>query len=329
MRMAKRVSPLLVLFAAFVAMAFATPLAAQDDDAATPPRVIVIGTAPVAGVYFPAGGAICNLVNRARRENGLRCLVESTGGSADNLRRLRSGEIDFALVQSDWQYLAVHGNDDAPFDALRSVFALHGQAMTVLVHPDSGISEIENLPGHRIALGPEGSGLRMMAEALLVAFDWRAGDFEEMLALDVDDMVTALCDGRVDAVLLPVSHPNGAVALAAALCGARPIPVVGRPVEALLANWPFYSRVEIPGGLYRGVDAAVTTYGPRATLVSRADLPDAVVYDVVRAVMGHLDDLAAQHPALAGLDARTMVDGGNSAEIHPGALRYYREQGWK
>lgn len=324
----KRIAPLFLLLAAVVAMASA-PLAAQEDDESAPPRLIVIGTAPVAGVYFPAGGAICNLVNRVRAENGLRCLVESTGGSADNLRKLRSGEIDFALVQSDWQYLAVHGNDDAPFDDLRSVFALHGQAMTVLVHPDSGIKDVEGLPGHRIALGPEGSGLRMMAEALLAAFDWRPDDFQEIVALDVNEMVSALCDGRVDAALLPVSHPNGAVALAAAQCGATPIPVTGRPIDNLLAEWPFYTTVVIPAGLYRGMDKPVTTYGPRATLVTRADLPEQVVYDVVRDVMAHLDDLAAQHPALAGLDARAMVDGGNSAELHPGALRYYREQGWK
>lgn len=327
--MAKAFLRCLVLSFAMLAMGRAAPLTAQEDPGGDPPRLIVIGTAPVAGVYFPAGGAICNLVNRARAENGLRCLVESTEGSADNLRRLRQGEIDFALVQSDWQYLAVHGNEEEAFASLRSVFALHGQALTVLAHPESGIAEIGDLPGHRIALGPDGSGLRMMAEALLAAFDWRRGDFTEAMALEVDDMVAALCDGRVDAILLPVSHPNGAVAMAAALCGAIPIPVIGRPVETLLANWPFYATVEIPGGLYRGAESAVTTYGPRATLVSRADLPESVVYDVVRAVMTRLDDLAAQHPALAGLDARAMIDGGISAEIHPGALRYYREQGWK
>lgn len=329
MRMVEHFPRLVVVLAALLVFTFDAPLAAQDEDSIAPTRLVVIGTAPVAGVYFPAGGAICNLVNRAREENGLRCLVESTGGSADNLRRLRSGELDFALVQSDWQYLAVHGNDDAPFETLRSIFSLHGQAMTVLVHPDSGIANIDDLPNHRIALGPEGSGLRMMAEALLVAFDWRTGDFQEMVALDVAEMVTALCDRRVDAALLPVSHPNGAIALAAALCGATPIPVAGRPVEALLADWPFYSTVEIPGGLYPGVETTVATYGPRATLVARADLPDSLVYDVVRAVMAQLDDLAVQHPALAGLNARAMVDGGNSADTHPGALRYFREQGWK
>lgn len=325
----RRNSRLAGLLAALLALAFAAPLGAQEaGDGA--PRLVVVGTAPVAGVYYPAGGAICNLVNRARAENGLRCLAESTEGSADNLRRLRDGTLDFALVQSDWQYLAVHGNaDEAPFEALRSVLALHGQAMTVLVRPDSGIVAIDALPGHRIALGPEGSGLRMMAEALLLAFDWDADDFQEIVALDVDAMVRALCDGRVEAVLLPVSHPNGAVALAAAQCGALPIAVTGRPVETLLADWPFYSKIQIPAGLYPGVETAVATYGPRATLVTRADLPDPVVYDVARAVMTGLGDLALQHPALAGLEAPAMIDGSNSAELHPGALRYYREQGWK
>ena len=84
----------------------AAGLLAAPGRAAPPERTIVIGTAPVAGIYFPAGGALCNLVNRQRERHGLHCLVESTAGSADNLERLRRGELDFALVQSDWQYLA-------------------------------------------------------------------------------------------------------------------------------------------------------------------------------------------------------------------------------
>lgn len=295
-------------------------------------RTLVIGTAPVAGVYYAAGGALCNLISRERARHGLRCLVESTGGSADNLERLRRGEIDFALVQSDWQYVAVRegqGPDGAPFEALRAVFSLHGQPVTVVAGAESGIDRLEDLRGRRISLGPAGSAIRAAGEALIGGLGWRRDDFEEIVDLSVDGQVEALCAGRIDAFVLPVSHPNGAVASAIASCGAALVEVAGPPVKRLTGDWPFYVSVTIPGGLYRGIDKPVQSYGARATLVTTAATPDDVVYEVVKATFENLEDLGRQHAALEGLVPERMVEAGNSARFHEGALRYYRERGWK
>ena len=295
-------------------------------------RLIVIATAPVAGVTFAAGGALCNLVNRERARHGLRCLVESTGGSADNLDRLRRGEVDFALVQSDWQYLAVRegtGPDGTPFEDLRAIFSLHAQAVTVVANPQAGIERIEDLKGRRVNLGPVGSGIRKVGEALIGALGWRRGDFETLAELGVDAQVEALCNGRIDAFILPVSHPNGAVAAATGACGAVFVEVSGPAVERLIAEWPFYAPARIPARAYGGGAEAVPTYGTRATLVTTGSVPADVVYELVKAALARLEELTAQHAALAGLDARQMIAAGNSAPFHEGALRYYRERGWK
>ena len=295
-------------------------------------RLIVIATAPVAGVTFAAGGALCNLVNRERARHGLRCLVESTGGSADNLDRLRRGEVDFALVQSDWQYLAVRegtGPDGTPFEDLRAIFSLHAQAVTVVANPQAGIERIEDLKGRRVNLGPAGSGIRKVGEALIGALGWRRGDFETRSELGVDAQVEALCNDRIDAFILPVSHPNGAVAAATGACGAVFVEVSGPAVERLIAEWPFYAPARIPARVYGGGAEAVPTYGTRATLVTTGSVPADVVYEVVKAALARLEELTAQHAALAGLDARQMIAAGNSAPFHEGALRYYRERGWK
>ncbi|MFQ6018567.1 MAG: TAXI family TRAP transporter solute-binding subunit [Kiloniellaceae bacterium] len=300
--------------------------------AAAVERTIVVGTAPVAGVYFPAGGALCNLVNRERARHGLRCLVESTRGSSDNLDRLRRGEIDFALIQSDWQYLAVengHGPEGEPFDELRAVFSLHGQPVTVVAHPEAGITRLTDLKGRRVNLGPPGSGIRAVGEMLIGALGWRRRDFAALPELGVDEQVAALCAGRIDAFILPVSHPNGAIAAATESCGAVLIDVTGAAVDRLTAEWPFYAPVEIPGGLYRGNSEPVRSYGARATLVTTVSAPADAVYEVVRATFENLDALTRQHAALAGLAAKQMVEAGNTAAFHEGALRYYRERGWK
>ncbi|HSR72968.1 MAG TPA: TAXI family TRAP transporter solute-binding subunit, partial [Kiloniellales bacterium] len=130
---------------------------------APPERPVVIGTAPVAGVYYPAGGALCSRLSAERTRHGLRCLVETTGGSPDNLARLREGSIDFALIQSDWQFLAVRNGLEAqgsPFKDLRAVFSLHALPVTLVAAPGSGIESLADLEGRRVNLGPPGSGVR-------------------------------------------------------------------------------------------------------------------------------------------------------------------------
>ncbi len=72
-------------------------------------QFISIGTGGVTGVYYPTGGAICRLVNKTRKETGIRCSAESTGGSIYNINTIRAGELEFGVAQSDWQYHAYNG----------------------------------------------------------------------------------------------------------------------------------------------------------------------------------------------------------------------------
>ena len=94
---------------------------------------ITIGTGGVTGVYYPTGGAICRLVNKGRKEHGVRCSVESTGGSVYNTRTIREGELDFGVVQSDVQSAAIEGvrafDGDEPYGDLRAVFSVHPEPM--------------------------------------------------------------------------------------------------------------------------------------------------------------------------------------------------------
>ena len=117
-------------------------------------EIITVGTGGVTGVYYPAGGSICRLVNRSRREHGLRCVVESTGGSISNLEDLRSGHLDMGIVQSDWLYHAHNGsevfNDTGADQSLRVMFALHSEPFTILVRKDSDIKSFNDLRGKQV-----------------------------------------------------------------------------------------------------------------------------------------------------------------------------------
>ncbi len=334
--------PWIGLAAAALVLLLAGPRLAAEEPPAAPERHLVerhlverhlvLGTAPVAGLYYPAGGALCRLVNAERQRHGLRCLVEATSGAEENLRRLRAGDLDFALVQSDWQYhayrsgLAAEGG--GPFTDLRAILSLHAMPFTLLVTAEGGIDRLADLKGKRLNLGPVGSPWRAAGEFLIAALGWDPGDFAELADLGIEEQAEGLCAGRVDALLLPVSHPSALVARAAEGCGARLVAIDGKAVERLLAEWDFYAPAVIPGALYPNNSEPVPSFGLRATLVTRAATPDAAVYEVVKAVFDRLDALKSQHAAFTGLEAGAMIAAGNTAPLHEGARRYYRERGW-
>ena len=91
----------LTLFAASIVAA--AVIGGATGSANAQQQFITIGTGGITGVYYPTGGAICRLVNKGRKDHGVRCSVESTGGSVYNLNTIRAGELDMGVVQSDWQ----------------------------------------------------------------------------------------------------------------------------------------------------------------------------------------------------------------------------------
>lgn len=292
---------------------------------------IYIGTAGVTGVYYPAGGAICRLVNKGRSQHGTTCAMESTEGSIANIEALRTGELDMAIVQSDWQYHAYQGDgpfaDAGPYPDLRAVLSLHAEPFTLVAREDAGITRAADLRGKRVNIGTPGSGQRATTEAVMAANGWTMADFAQVLELPADEQAAALAGGRVDAIVFTVGHPSGEIYDATKSTAARLVPVTGPAVERLLADHPYYAEAVIPGGLYRGNDDATPTFGVRATLVTTAATPDEVVYLVVRSVFENLEQFEGLHPALANLDRREMARAALTAPLHPGAERYYREAG--
>ena len=307
-------------------------LLVADLASAQDQRFITIGTGGVTGVYYPAGGAICRLVNTGRKEHGIRCSVESTGGSVYNVNTIRQGELDFGVVQSDVQYNALEGQGQefegqGPFEDLRAVFALHPEPFTVVARADSGIKSFDDLKGKRVNVGNPGSGQRSTMEVLMDAKGWTMDEFALASELKSAEQSQALSDNNVDAIVFTVGHPNGSIQEASTTTDATLVPVTGAEVDQLVGDNPYYSKATIPGEMYRGNPDDVETFGVRATLVSSADVPDEVVYEVVKAVFENFEDFKKLHPAFATLEKEEIVTGGLSAPLHPGAEKYFKEAG--
>jgi TRAP transporter TAXI family solute receptor len=295
-------------------------------------QFITIGTGGVTGVYYPAGGAICRLVNAGRKEHGIRCSVESTGGSVYNVNTMRQGELDFGIVQSDVQYNALKGlgaefEGQGPFEGLRAVFALHPEPFTLLARADSGIETFEDLKGKRVNVSNPGSGSRATFDVLMERKGWTLEDFALASELKSAEQSQALADNNVDAIAFIVGHPNGSIQEATTTVDANLIPVSGPEVDALVEENPYYSKAVIPGGMYPGNPDDTETFGVGATFVTTAEVSEEAVYQLVKAVFENFEDFKKLHPAFAKLEKEEMMSAGLSAPLHPGAEKYYKEAG--
>jgi uncharacterized protein len=315
-----------------IGLAAGSVLLAADLASAQEQKFITIGTGGVTGVYYPTGGAICRLVNKDRKEHGIRCSVESTGGSVYNVNTIRQGELDMGVVQSDVQYKALKGEgeefqDQGPFEDLRAVFSVHAEPFTVVARSDSGIETFDDLKGKRVNVGNPGSGQRSTMEVLMNAKGWTMDDFALASELKSAEQSQALCDNKIDAMVFTVGHPSGSIQEATTTCDTKLIPVTGPEVDQLVEDNPYYAKAVIPGGMYAGSDEDVETFGVKATFVSAADVPDDVVYQVTKGVFENFEDFKSLHPAFATLEKEGMVTEALSAPLHAGAEKYYQEAG--
>jgi TRAP transporter TAXI family solute receptor len=299
---------------------------------------ISIGTGGPTGVYFAAGNAICRLVHKeaaegrkSGRKHGIRCSAPSTGGSNYNIGQISQGELDFGVAQSDWQFHAYNGSSawkGKQFSKLRAVFSIHPEPLHIIVGGNSGITGWDGLKGKRVNIGNPGSGQRGTMEFLMQTAGWGKEAFKLATELTSTEQSKALCDGKIDAFIYTVGVPNSGVSVATDGCGAKIVNFDNALAKGLVDKHPYYAWATIPRGTYKTTSSNVTTFGVMATFVTSADVAENTVYEVTRAVMENIGDFRKLHPAFRNLNPKRMIKDGLSAPIHPGAAKYYKEQGW-
>ena len=323
----KRLKCVLTVLAVWAgSLVFAERPAAQQQ------KFVTIGTGGVTGVYYAAGGAICRLMNKDRKTHGIRCSAESTGGSTFNVNTIRGGELDFGMAQSDIQFNALKGmgtfKEAGPYKDLRAVFSIHPEPFTALARKEANIVKFEDFKGKRFNVGNPGSGTRASLEELIGVMGWKLSDFAVASELKPDEHGPALCDNKIDGFFYAVGHPSANIQDPTATCGAKLISITGSAVDKLVAAKPYYAKATIPAALYANNPQATDTYGVLATLVTSASMNDETVYQLTKAVFDNFDEFKKLHPALANLEAAHMVKDGNSAPLHTGAARFFKEKHW-
>lgn len=304
----------------------AAPLGAQ------PVRLLSLVTGGTAGVYFPLGGAMAEIWNA--RVAGVRVAAQSSGASVANIRTLARGDAHLALIQNDVAYYAHNGremfaeagsNRPQPVAGIRGVAMLYPETVQIVTLRSKRINSVEDLRGKRVVVGDAGSGTEANARQILSVHDI----FYRMMRVDFLSFASGidqLRDGNVDAVFITAGFPTAAVTDISSSREIGILPVSNEALEALRGRWPFYTRSVIPANAYRGLSAPVSTVAVMAMLVVRADLPDDLVYNLTKALWDNLDRMKAAHARGRDLDLSKALDG-MPVPVHPGAERFYREQG--
>ena len=300
---------------------------------------ILIGTSQAGTFNHRVGRTLCQLVNSHADDLECNVVAADTGlHSSDNVHTLTnviSGGLDLGVVDSLVQFDAANRTGqfeyfDFNFDHLRSLFSLNGIPFTIAARGSGSQDAFASLPGKKINIGNPGSTQREIMNRLMQVKGWNKKDFqlvEELPAQQSQDTL-ALCFGSVDAIVRFEAHPNDDTKHVLELCKARLLNVTGKEVDKLLSENPYFVTQLIPSDLYPANEDDVVTFGLLETIVVTEDFDEESAYLLVKTVFENLDWLRSLHPAFGTITAADMRSKGLSAPLHPGALKYYREQGW-
>ena len=285
-------------------------------------KFLNIGTGGTAGTYYPIGGAIAEVLNK--EIPGMSASAQSTGASVANINMLSDGEVDLATVQNDIAYYAAHGAEmfqDKKVDGLQGIASLYPETCQFVTLKSSGIKSLAELKGKRVAVGAAGSGVEANVRQILAAYGVTYDDIDAQY-LSFAEGASALKDGNVDVAVLTAGYPTASVQDIAAQNPVRLLPVEGKAADALIAQYPFYTKTVIPAGTYAGFDEEVPSVAVMAMLVAGPTVNDDLGYCVAKAIFSNLDRLQAAH-AVGKQIAKDTAKTGMSLPMNAGAEKYF------
>ncbi|HSC26355.1 MAG TPA: TAXI family TRAP transporter solute-binding subunit [Vicinamibacterales bacterium] len=287
------------------------------------------GTAPPGGAFFVVGGALTEVLN-ARTEEGWNVTGESTSGSQENIRRLSTGELDFALSNAAITYFAVRGTEgwDRAYP-MRAVMTLAPNVALFITRTGSRITRIADLKGKRVVVGPAGAGFEYFVKPLLEAHGVTYADFTPLNATQ-SSAVDMLTDGSAAAAFIGGAVPTASITQASASMDIFFVPFDEEAVAKLAAAYVFFDRAVIPAGTYRGQTADFHGLDVGSMhIITAADQDADLVYRVTKALYENREQVVQRHAAGNAINPKNVVRD-TGTEFHAGAIRYYREIGiWR
>lgn len=300
-----------------------------------------IGAGSADSTYFAISGLLANAISnppgsRACEDGGscgvpgLIAVAQSTDGAVYNVEAIGKGELESGLAQADIAYWAFNGfgtfAEQGQIDELTAIASLYPESIHIIVRADSDITDIGQLRGRKVSLGPVQSGSFVDSQIILEAYGLSLEDFDVDLLL-AGPAIDKLRTGELDAVFLVAGYPVTALSEFANDLKVRLLPIAGETADRLIAENPFFSRGFIATNVYK-TETDIHTLNVRALWVAAARLDDELVYGITRALWHTRNRklLDNAHPDGLGIQLKSALVG-LSIPLHPGAARYYREAG--
>jgi uncharacterized protein len=293
-----------------------------------------IGTSEHGGTFYTQGSAFAELFNRGRKQDD-KCVVQTTDASIHNAEQLDRGELEFGFMASNWIGRAKEAT--FPFTrkiGLRMVVPANAGPMFFVKLADSPIQTVADFKGKRIIIGTKGSGMEQHVHTI---FDVLGISFDSFTPVNMGfaEGAGALISGSIDAQFQP-PIPNRVMTELSQRADVRVIPYAQGQIEKILTAVPFYRRVKMEKGIFRGVTEDISQVGVVNVLVTHERIPEAVVYDMATVIANNLDALPQMNPLFKGIKdlfepLRTQGTAAfefGGVALHPGAARAYRDAGW-
>ncbi len=283
-----------------------------------------IATGGTAGTYFPLGGAIMEILNKDIE--GMNASAAATGASVANTNQLNTGEADLAFIQNDISFYAVTGTEmftDNKIDSLRAISTIYPETCQLVTLDKYGVKSVADLKGKKVAVGDKGSGVEANARQILNAYGITYNDIKVQY-LSFAEAANGLKDGNIDAAFITAGFPTAAIQDISAQHNVVLISIDDAIRDALIAEYPFYTKMTIPAGAYPKQDADVEAIAVKAMLVVTDKMSDDTAYAITKAIYSNLDRLGLAHPVGKTITKEAAKEG-MSIPLHPGAERYFNE----
>jgi TRAP transporter TAXI family solute receptor len=306
-----------VLLLTAVLFAFVASASAETE--------IVILTGGTSGVYYPIGIAMGRVYERAIPDT--RVTVQSTQASVENFNLLQQRRGTLAFGQGDVMSDAVKGNVEAGFpssrDRLRMVAAIYPNYLHLVALKSAHIRSLADLRGKRVSVGAARSGNELNARVLLGAAGMSYADLKRVDYSAYSEAVVLMKDNQLDAALISAGL---GVAAVRELASAIPIDIVPIPADLIARTQGAFTPITIPANTYVGQEAEVQTAALNNFLVTHSEVPDALVYELLKQFYAHLPEIQASSLAARSISRdKGLVS--RPIALHPGAARYFREVG--
>ncbi|MDA0998203.1 MAG: TAXI family TRAP transporter solute-binding subunit [Proteobacteria bacterium] len=294
------------------------------------------------GTYFPIAGLIGQIISNPPGSKGceqggncgvpgLTAKAETSGGSVANVTALAKGEAQSGFAQSDIAYWAFTGtgpfrNRPAAGD-LCAITSLYPEEMHLVRRSGVKIATVSDLKGKRVALGQSGSGALVGGQLLVRAFGLGEGRDFKVEYGSYETAKEMMKNDKIDGLLTIGGYPLQSISELTTNNGARLVPIAGAGADTLTGRSPFYTKVTIPAGTYGGQDTGISTIALSAIWLSRAGLPDDVLYAVTKAFWSNKYARAILdkgHTKGKRILLQSALDG-ISIPVCNGATKFYRE----